>query len=523
MGREIVRRESPENPGNRSRIWDNKDSLHVLRKKSGTAKIRGLILNIQKFENRNRDGNRKRKFQDAFNKSFVRNIGNWVTSTTSRNLCEVALETEAFAMMCNLKFFMINYMQLNGSYKTFPKELRWLCWHGSPLQSIPGDFCLERLVILEMPYSSLRSVWTGAKFARLLHTPYQTGGSYFELMHRASFNYKASNGELRNLEVQECPLLEKVEPIENVDEEIINNLCLSNWEYLETTNIKIYQYRASCVRFYNSQKVGPSVNQQCYSIYRGGSRHRIVIMVIWRIWSLIYFPHIFREVRFQNDNGFAGSYPFRTYVTNCSRRTIFHNGDRWFSGVSKTSQDMIDLSYWKFKHDELKCGDVLFIKVQEEEFGRRIKLKVKEIGVRILFSEHEEKSLQYVSREEFQEISTITLCHSFSTTKSLNIPLQVGYLIEHSFQRHLTEYHLESEVPRWCEFRSRGPSIELPMPLYQDSLSGLQVCVIYTLLHHYQDIYYHDGEGTSINNKSTDGFWNNMYKWVIGDTKLLKI
>ncbi|XAR49284.1 hypothetical protein NMG60_11032439 [Bertholletia excelsa] len=163
MGREIVRQESPKDPGSRSRIWDNKDSLHILEEKSGTAKIEGLILNIQKAENRKLDGSKKRKFQDAFNKSFIYSLENWVTSTTSRNSCEVAFETEAFAMMHNLKFLMINYVKLYGSYKKFPKGLSWLCWHGCPLQSLPSDLYLKRLVILEMPYSSLRSVWTRAK------------------------------------------------------------------------------------------------------------------------------------------------------------------------------------------------------------------------------------------------------------------------------------------------------------------------------------------------------------------------
>ena len=75
----------------------------------------------------------------------------------------MTFETEAFAMMHNLKFLAMNHVQLIGSYKNFPKGLRWLCWHRFPLQSISSDFCLERLVILEMCYSSLRSVWTGAK------------------------------------------------------------------------------------------------------------------------------------------------------------------------------------------------------------------------------------------------------------------------------------------------------------------------------------------------------------------------
>ncbi|XAR64088.1 hypothetical protein NMG60_11024295 [Bertholletia excelsa] len=123
MGREIVRQESPKDPGNRSRIWDNKDSLHILQEKSATAKVEGFILNIQNSENRNLDGSKKRKFEEAFNKSFFQNLDNWFTRTTSGNSCEMAFETEAFVVMHNLKFLVFNYLQLNGSYKKFSQRV----------------------------------------------------------------------------------------------------------------------------------------------------------------------------------------------------------------------------------------------------------------------------------------------------------------------------------------------------------------------------------------------------------------
>ncbi|KAJ4963156.1 hypothetical protein NE237_023095 [Protea cynaroides] len=46
--------------------------------------------------------------------------------------------------------------------------LRWLCWHGFPLNYIPTKFHLEKLVILDMQHSNIKQVWKGTKFLRNL-------------------------------------------------------------------------------------------------------------------------------------------------------------------------------------------------------------------------------------------------------------------------------------------------------------------------------------------------------------------
>ncbi|XP_042492143.1 disease resistance protein RPV1-like [Macadamia integrifolia] len=43
------------------------------------------------------------------------------------------------------------------------KKLRWLCWPGFPLRSIPNNFHLENLVVLDIQYSNLVQVWKGSK------------------------------------------------------------------------------------------------------------------------------------------------------------------------------------------------------------------------------------------------------------------------------------------------------------------------------------------------------------------------
>ncbi|XP_017223085.1 disease resistance protein RUN1-like [Daucus carota subsp. sativus] len=49
MGREIIRQQSPRDPGLRSRLWHYRDSLKVLKDETGTGAIEGLALEMKKL------------------------------------------------------------------------------------------------------------------------------------------------------------------------------------------------------------------------------------------------------------------------------------------------------------------------------------------------------------------------------------------------------------------------------------------------------------------------------------------
>lgn len=78
--------------------------------------------------------------------------------TPSRESNAVVLETNGFVGMHNLRLLQLSHVLLNGCYEELPSGLRWLCWSKFPLESIPGDFPLDNLVVLEMHYSSLRKL-----------------------------------------------------------------------------------------------------------------------------------------------------------------------------------------------------------------------------------------------------------------------------------------------------------------------------------------------------------------------------
>ncbi|KAK9050874.1 hypothetical protein SSX86_030156 [Deinandra increscens subsp. villosa] len=126
MGRDVVRQESRDKPEERSRLWCHEESFNVLEDNKGTRYIKGLALDMKMLD------------MDV--------------------ICgSVELDTSALSKMHNLMLLQLNFVQLNGSYKNFPKKLRWLCMHGFPLKSIPLDLPMENLVALDLSYSNIKS------------------------------------------------------------------------------------------------------------------------------------------------------------------------------------------------------------------------------------------------------------------------------------------------------------------------------------------------------------------------------
>lgn len=72
------------------------------------------------------------------------------------------LNTKAFAVMQKLRLLQINNVHLHGSFHGLFTELRWLCWHHCPLESLPTDLRPRKLVALDMQHSNLKT-WNGMK------------------------------------------------------------------------------------------------------------------------------------------------------------------------------------------------------------------------------------------------------------------------------------------------------------------------------------------------------------------------
>ncbi|KAH9778678.1 Disease resistance-like protein DSC1 [Citrus sinensis] len=120
MGREIVRQESTNDPGKRSRLWHHKE---------GTEAIEGILLDMSKVKDINLHPN-------VFAKMPNLRILKFYNSMDEENKCKVS--------------------HFQGSEFT---EVRYLHWHGYPLKSLPSNIHPEKLVLLEMPYSNIEQLF----------------------------------------------------------------------------------------------------------------------------------------------------------------------------------------------------------------------------------------------------------------------------------------------------------------------------------------------------------------------------
>ncbi|KAB2602522.1 TMV resistance protein N-like [Pyrus ussuriensis x Pyrus communis] len=130
MGREIVREECTEEPGKRSRLFSADDVYHVLKNNTGTAAVQCISFNISK-------------------------IG--------------PLDHADFRKMFNLRLLNVDSYGFDKKLDvSLPNALRYLCWMGYQLKSLPSEFSPDNLVELRMPYSSVEQLWNkGQKLENL--------------------------------------------------------------------------------------------------------------------------------------------------------------------------------------------------------------------------------------------------------------------------------------------------------------------------------------------------------------------
>ncbi|XP_040374542.1 disease resistance protein RPV1-like [Rosa chinensis] len=129
MGKDIVYQQSPDEPGERSRLWSEEDVYHVLRNNTGTN-VRGIQVS-------------------------------WRSST-------IYLNAKSFLEMKNLRYISISgevkFECISGDIDNLSSQLRWLDWRYSPLQYFPSDYQANKLVQLNIPDSRrITRLWEGHK------------------------------------------------------------------------------------------------------------------------------------------------------------------------------------------------------------------------------------------------------------------------------------------------------------------------------------------------------------------------
>nr|XP_011470666.1 PREDICTED: TMV resistance protein N-like [Fragaria vesca subsp. vesca] len=127
MGCEIVRQESYEEPGGRSRLWLRNDIFHVFTKNTGTEAIEGILLCLADLE-------------------------------------EAYWNLEAFSKMRKLRLLYIHNLRLSLGPKYLPNALIILNWSRYPSKSLPPAFQPDELTELSLVHSNIDHLWNGIKY-----------------------------------------------------------------------------------------------------------------------------------------------------------------------------------------------------------------------------------------------------------------------------------------------------------------------------------------------------------------------
>ncbi|KAK9205246.1 hypothetical protein WN943_015513 [Citrus x changshan-huyou] len=173
LGQLIVTRQSPEEPGKRSRLWKEKEVRQVLIENTGGEVMEGIIVNAYFPENE----------------------------------VYLSASAKAFSQMTNLRLLKISNVQLPGGLEYLSNRLRLLDWHRYPLKSLPSNLQLDKTVEFKMCYSRIEELWKGIKPLKMLKV--------MKLSHSQDLNKTPNFTEVSNLEeldLEGCTRLREIHP-----------------------------------------------------------------------------------------------------------------------------------------------------------------------------------------------------------------------------------------------------------------------------------------------------------------------
>ncbi|XP_061993053.1 disease resistance protein RPV1-like isoform X2 [Rosa rugosa] len=130
LGREIVREESPNDPGKRSRLWFHKDVYHVLTENTGTANVIGIKVELTKDSD------------------------------------VICLSGTTFSNMRNLRLFIHRAGCYSGAIDSLPNSLRVVDWPKYPLQFWPSNLIPRELALINMPRSRIKVMGDRYKYLK---------------------------------------------------------------------------------------------------------------------------------------------------------------------------------------------------------------------------------------------------------------------------------------------------------------------------------------------------------------------
>ncbi|GAU37318.1 hypothetical protein TSUD_354750 [Trifolium subterraneum] len=221
MGREIVRESSAKRPGKRTRLWFHQDVHDILTKNSLSAENCRIL---------------DQRLRVSLRCTGTETVEGLVLK--SQRTGRVCFSANSFKEMKNLRLLQLDCVDLTGDYGYLSKELKWVRWQRSTFNSIPNNFYLGNLVVIDLKYSNIRQVWNDTellgnlKILNLSHSKYLTCTPEFS---------KSPN--LEKLIMKDCPNLSEVH--QSIGD--LNNLLLINLKDCTSLNNlpkKIYKLKS---------------------------------------------------------------------------------------------------------------------------------------------------------------------------------------------------------------------------------------------------------------------------------------
>ncbi|CAL1400717.1 unnamed protein product [Linum trigynum] len=213
MAREVVRQESLNEVGRRSRLWNHLDVCDVLVQNTGTKDVESIVLDLSKVrENMSLKGgafhkmNRLRLLKICYphhsgGSEYVLNKEPSLDMDENRGN-DAQLSGKFKPLVRKLESLRVMDTTTEGSSRlhmaskltALSNELRSLHWHGYPFESLPANFYPRNLVEFNLSFSSLKNLWRGNKVfdkmkymkvsysQKLTHLPDFSGGQNLEIL-----------------------------------------------------------------------------------------------------------------------------------------------------------------------------------------------------------------------------------------------------------------------------------------------------------------------------------------------------
>ncbi|XP_059669058.1 disease resistance protein RUN1-like [Cornus florida] len=183
MGKEIVRQESPDDPGKRSRLWFYEDIYKVFRENTVIETIKGIVLNVP----------------------------------DEHVPEELHVDVDVFEKMKKLKLLKLSGVRPCGQFTYLSNELYYLDWDDYPTKFLPSNFHPKNLVQLRLCRNQIKEISSSIKFLQKL--------KYLDLGH-SLYLFKtpdlSSLPYLEELNLEGCKNLIEVHESIGVHERLVN-------------------------------------------------------------------------------------------------------------------------------------------------------------------------------------------------------------------------------------------------------------------------------------------------------------